>query len=153
MVLTRWSLSRGLMSVRDAIYWLFNAFMRLGISKEEMWRSGSWSPAVEIYETNDALILKAELAGVSEENVTIEIKECALLLRGSRPRESEVNEEHYHCREWASGAFQRYFLLPAIVDQENVTTSYRDGVFKLRLPKAGSATLGRGHHEMSRQLS
>jgi HSP20 family protein len=153
MALARWSLSRGLMSVRDAIYWHFDALMRLGMSQGEMWRSGSWSPAVDIYETDDAFILKAELAGFSKENLNIEIKERALLLRGSRPRESEVNEEHYHCMEWPSGAFQRCFLLPTIIDQENVTVSYKDGVFKLRLPKAGAATLGHGHQEVRRQSS
>jgi HSP20 family molecular chaperone IbpA len=66
MALARWSLSRGLMSMRDAIYWLFNACMSLGMGTGETWLSGSWSPAVDIYETEDALILKAELAGFSE---------------------------------------------------------------------------------------
>ena len=153
MALARWSPSRGLMSVRDAIDWLFNACMRLRRSQREEWRSGTWSPAVDLYETEDALILKAELAGFSEENLTIEIKERALLLRGSRPREREVNEDHYHCMEWASGGFQRCFLLPASVDQENVSASYTDGVFKLRLPKTGGATLCDSHREVSRQLS
>ena len=153
MALARWSLARGLMSVCDAVCWLFNACMRPGMSQGEMWRSGAWSPAVDMYETDDAFILKAELAGFSQENLNIEIKERALLLRGSRLREGEVNENHYHCMEWASGAFQRCFLLPAIVDQENASTSYKDGVFTLRLPKARGTTLGHRYHEVSRQSS
>jgi HSP20 family protein len=73
--------------------------MRPGMSQGEMWRSRAWSPAVDMYETDDAFILKAELAGFSQENLNIEIKERALPLRSSRLREGEVNEDHYHCME------------------------------------------------------
>ena len=123
------------------------------MGKRGVWHAGAWSPAVDIYETDEALILKAELAGFSEADVKVEIKDRALLLRGSRPRECEVNEAHYHCMEWASGTFQRCFLLPALIDQENVSASYKDGVFMLRLPKAKNATLGDNHHEVTRQTS
>jgi HSP20 family protein len=149
----RWSLSRRLLSVRNAIAWLFGAGTILGMSMRGVWRAGAWSPAVDLYETDEALILKAELAGFSEADVNVEIKDRTLLLQGSRPRECEVTEERYHCMEWASGAFQRYFLLPALVDQENVSVSYNDGVFKLRLPKARHTTLGQHHDEVTRQSS
>lgn len=140
-------------SVRDAIHRLFNAFTGRGVAQEDTWRPGSWSPAVDMYETDEALILKAELAGFSKEDVNVEIKEHALLLRGSRRRESEVDEEHYHCIEWASGAFERSFLLPAIIDPERVTASYQDGVFRLRLPKAGAVNLAPRHPEARSQSS
>jgi HSP20 family protein len=153
MTLARWSLARGLIAVCDAIGWLCNACTRPAMSQGEMWPSGAWSPAVDLYETDDAFILKAELAGFAEEDLNLEIKERALRLRGSRLRAREVNEDLYHCMEWASGTFQRCFLLPAIVDQENVSTSYKDGVFTLRLPKAGSTSLGHHQHEVSRQSS
>jgi HSP20 family protein len=128
-------LSRRLISVCNAIQRLFNACMTPGKRRRGGCGSGGWIPAVDLYETDDALILKAELAGISEADVTVQIKDRALLLRGSRPCKREVNEVHYHCTEWASGAFQRCFLLPEFVDQENVSTSYQDGVFKVRLPK------------------
>lgn len=153
MSLASWRPFHGRMSMCDVIHRLFNAFRGKGVAKEERWRSGSWSPAVDIYETDEALILKAELAGFSKEAVHIEIKEHALLLRGSRPRESEVDEEHYHCMEWTSGAFERSFLLPAAIDPEQVTASYNDGVFKLRLPKAGAVNLAHRHPEARSQSS
>jgi HSP20 family protein len=153
MSIASWRPCRDSMSICDAIHRLFKAFTGRGVAKGEMWRSGSWSPAVDIYETNEALILKAELAGFSKEDVNIEIKERALLLRGSRPRESEVNEAHYHCMEWASGAFERFFLLPTTIDPEQVTASYKDGVFKLRLPKAGAVHLAHRHQEARSQSS
>jgi len=153
MSLASWRPLRDRTSMCDAIHRLFNAFIGRGVAREERWRSGSWSPAVDIYETAEALILKAELAGFSKEAVNIEIKARALLLRGSRPRESEVDDAHYHCMEWASGAFERSFLLPAAIDPEQVTASYKDGVFKLRLPKAGAVNLTRRHPEAARSQS
>jgi HSP20 family protein len=139
MVLARWTLFRNLMSVRDVWRKLFNSIKRIGRAKGEVWRLDRWSPAVDIYETADALILKAELPGFSREDVNIEIKQHALLLRGSRPREFEVAVEHYHCIERMSGAFQRIFLLPTTIDSEKVTISCQDGLLNVRLPKAGAA--------------
>jgi HSP20 family protein len=139
MIFARWTLFRNLMSVRDAVRRLFNSIRRIRRAQGEVWRSGRWSPAVDLYEIADALILKAELPGFSSEDVTIEIKQHALLLRGSRPREFEVAIEHYHCIERMSGAFQRFFLLPTRIDSAQVTISCQDGLLNVRLPKAGAA--------------
>src|SRR5215475_4001854 len=139
MVFARWSLFRNLISVRDAVRRLLNSIRRIGRGKGEVWRLGRWSPAVDLYETADALILKAELPGFSREDVNIEIKQHALLLKGSRPRELDVAVEHYHCIERMSGAFQRLFLLPTTIDSEKVTISCQNGLLNVRLPKAGAA--------------
>ena len=135
MVFARWTLFRNLMSVRDAVRRRFNSIRRIGRAKGDVWRLGRWSPAVDIYETADALILKAELPGFSREDVNFEIKQHALLLRGSRPREFEVAVEHYHCIERMSGVFQRIFLLPTTIDSEKVTISCQNGILDVRLPK------------------
>jgi HSP20 family protein len=139
------------MSIRDTMHWLLTAFMGRGVGKADRWSSGSWNPAVDIYETDDALIVKAELAGFAPGDVNVEIKEHALLLRGSRRRAREVDEAHYHCMEWAVGAFQRFFLLPTSIDREKMTASYKNGVLRLRLPKIETANLVHRHHEMKRQ--
>ena len=139
MIVARWTLFRNPVSVRDAVRRCFNSIRRIGRAKGEVWRLGRWSPAVDIYETADALILKAELPGFSREDVNLEIKQHALLLRGSRPREFEVAVEHYHCIERMSGAFQRIFLLPTTIDSEKVTISCQNGILNVRLPKAGAA--------------
>ena len=153
MMFARWNPFRDPILMRDAMRRLFITMRRIGGAKRQIGTGGVWSPAVDIYEIDDALILRAELAGCSREDVTIEIKQHALLLRGSRPRESEVNEEHYHCMEWASGAFERSFLLPASIDQDRVTASYNNGVFMLRLPKVGATTLVHRPQEVGRQSS
>ncbi|HYY17140.1 MAG TPA: Hsp20/alpha crystallin family protein, partial [Gammaproteobacteria bacterium] len=126
-------------SLRDEMNRLFNEVTGEGGGEGGMWRSGSWSPAVDIYESDDALILKAELPGFSKEDVNVKIKDNTLLLSGSRERQADVKEENYHRMERSYGGFQRSFLLPATIDQEKVTASYKDGVLELRLPKAESA--------------
>jgi HSP20 family protein len=136
MVLARWSLLRSFMSVCDAVDRLFRAIRRIGEAKGEGWRSSSWSPAVDIYETDDAVIVKAELPGFAREDVRIEIKQHALLLGGSRPHDREVDADHYHCMERMSGAFQRFFLLPTRIDSEKVSASCHNGLLTLRLAKA-----------------
>jgi HSP20 family protein len=139
MIAARWSCLRELTPMRDTLRRLVKAIRGMGEVNEGTWRSGSWSPAVDLYEIADALILKAELPGFSKADVTIEIKQHALLLKGTRPRDSEVAQENYHCMERPSGSFQRWFLLPAPIDSEKVTVSCQDGLLKLRLPKATAA--------------
>jgi len=115
---------------------LFNQFFQGGTGEEAGWEVRTWTPPVDIYETDDALILKAELPGVSKDDVSIEIHHNTLVLRGQRKHEAEVNEDHYHRVERAYGSFQRSFMLPTLVDQEHVQATYHDGVLELRLPKS-----------------
>src|SRR5262244_1013875 len=131
MALAQWNPARDLLAVRDEMNRLFNqAFGRTG-GDVESWLSGSWMPPVDIYESNDMLVIKEELH--------IEINENTLTLKGERRPDATVKEEQYHRRERAYGAFQRSFLLPAMVDQGKVQATYRDGVLELQLPKAEAA--------------
>ncbi|HXH10741.1 MAG TPA: Hsp20/alpha crystallin family protein [Alphaproteobacteria bacterium] len=96
-------------------------------------------PPVDIYETDEVLILTAELPGLRQEDIGIELKDQMLTIRGERKPDSSVREDQYHRRERAYGGFQRSFLLPATVDSDKVTAAYRDGVLELRLPKVEAA--------------
>jgi HSP20 family protein len=118
---------------------LFHQFFRGGAGEEAGWGLRTWTPPVDIYETDDALVLKAELPGVSIEDVSIEVHQNTLIVHGQRKHEAEVKDEHYHRVERAYGAFQRSFVLPAVVDQEKVQATYHDGILELRLPKLESA--------------
>ena len=139
MAVVRWSPYRDVVSVRDEMNRLFNEFFGRTSGEEGTWFSGAWTPPVDIYETNDALVIKAELPGFVKEDVSLEIKDNTLLLKGERRREGEVKEENYHRMERTYGAFQRSFLLPTMVDQEKVKATYKDGVLELRLPKIEAA--------------
>jgi HSP20 family protein len=123
-------------SFQDEMNRLFNQFFQGGTGEEASWGGRTWTPPVDIYETDEALILKAELPGVSKNDVSIEIHQNTLVLRGQRRHEAEVKEDRYHRVERAYGSFQRSFMLPTLVDQEHVRATYRDGVLELRLPKS-----------------
>jgi HSP20 family protein len=139
MALMRWNPARDLLSIRDDMNHLFNEFFGRTEGQEGSWSSGAWAPPVDIHETDDALILKAELPGFSKDDVNVELKDNSLTLKGQRQDEKEVKEEQYHRRERTYGSFQRTFMLPATVDPEKVTATYKDGVLELRLPKRETA--------------
>jgi HSP20 family protein len=143
MALARWTPMRDMMSVRDEMNRLMGEFFGRASSdsghEEGTWYSGAWSPPVDIYETSDALVMKAELPGFSKDDIQIELKENTLVMRGERKREDEVQEGSFHRTERVYGAFQRSFLLPTTVDQGKVQASYKDGVLELRLPKVEAA--------------
>ena len=139
MALARWTPRGNLQSFQDEMNRMFDQFFRGGTGEEAGWGVRTWAPPVDIYETDDALILKAELPGVSKDDVSIEIHQNTLILRGQRKHEAEVKEDNYHRVERAYGTFQRSFMLPTLVDQEHVQATYHDGVLELRLPKSEAA--------------
>jgi HSP20 family protein len=139
MALARWTPMRTLPAFQEEMNRMFNEFFRGGNGGEQGWLAGAWTPPVDIYETDDALVLTAELPGVSKDDVSIEIHNNTLTLRGERKHDAEVKEEHYHRVERAYGTFQRVFVLPTLVDQEKVQATYHDGILELRLPKLESA--------------
>ena len=139
MALVRWSPARDLLAIRDEMNRLFNQFFGGGEAPEGGWRVGSWTPAMDLYETDEALVLKAELPGFAKEDVHLELQDNTLTLKGKRKRELDVKEEQYHRVERAYGAFQRSFMLPALVDPDKAEATFKEGVLELRLPKAEEA--------------
>jgi HSP20 family protein len=102
--------------------------------------AGTWEPPVDVYETDDALVLQVELPGVSKDAVNIELHEHTLRLSGERTREPAGTGGQYHREEGRYGAFQCAFRMPSIVDEAKIQATYTDGVLALRLPKQATAT-------------
>ena len=98
-----------------------------------------WAPRVDIRETDDALLVQAELPGIAKEDITLEIKDGVLTLSGERRYEKDVKEEHVHRVERMYGQFSRSFSLPRNVDADKVDAQMKDGVLQVRLPKLESA--------------
>ena len=93
------------------------------------------APAVDIYETDKEIVMKAELPEMQEKDIEIKVEDNILIVSGERKMEKEVKEEHYHRIERSYGSFHRSFTLPHTVDRENIKASYKDGVLKVVLPK------------------
>ena len=118
---------------------VFDQLFRGGTGEEAGWGTRTWTPPVDIYETDDALVFQAELPGVSKDEVSIEIHQNSLMLRGERKHAAQVPADRYHRTELAYGAFQRSFVLPTMMDQEKGQATYHNGVLELRLPKLEAA--------------
>ena len=96
---------------------------------------GTWFPAVDIHENDEAIILQAELPGLKKEDIDIEVKENILTLKGERKHNNEVKEQNYYRQERRSGKFHRSFTLPAFIDPEKVVASYKAGVLEVKIPR------------------
>lgn len=139
MALARWNPMGDLMSLRREMDRLFDQAFRRGDGEEGGWVAGTWAPPVDIHETDNALVLKAELPGFSKEDISVEFKDSRLILRGERKHEAQVKEEQYHRRERVYGSFQRVFMLPTKVDPAKIQATYKDGILELQLPKSEAA--------------
>jgi HSP20 family protein len=109
------------------------------------WRSDepaattSWSPSVDIFETEGEIVVKSELPGMDRKDISLHLENNVLTLRGERKFEKETKEENYHRIERSYGNFSRSFSIPATVDEEQIRADYKDGVLKIVLPKKEQA--------------
>jgi HSP20 family protein len=138
MAVVKWDPFRDLLSIQDRMNTLFEQTLSRSRAEEGI-AASTWTPAVDIYETPDTVEMKAELPGLSQDDIEIQIRNNTLTLRGERRFAKEAQEENYLRIERAYGAFQRSFTLPATVQQEKIRAVFRDGVLELTLPKAEEA--------------
>lgn len=101
--------------------------------------SRPWSPAVDILETDDALIVKADLPNVKIEDIDIRVENQTLSISGHRKFEKDENVKGYHRIERSYGEFLRSFAVPSTVDTDKVGADYRDGVLTITMPRKESA--------------
>lgn len=139
MRLVRLDPFRDLISIRERMDRLFDQTLSRTKDKEGGLLVSSWAPAVDIYETEDRVVLKAELPGVGKDNVNIQIQDNTLTLKGERRIEKGVKEENFLRMERAYGAFHRSFYLPVQVQKDKVKAIFRDGVLEVILLKAEEA--------------
>lgn len=96
---------------------------------------GAWAPAVDIYEDEKAITLKAELPDMEEKDLDVSVEDGHLTIKGERKFENEEKKENFHRIERRYGSFERTFALPDTVDADNVTAKYDKGVLKVVAPK------------------
>ncbi len=97
--------------------------------------TGSWSPGVDIVENEKQIVLRADLPGVDEKNIDVQVEDGTLSLKAERKFEKETKEGNYHRVERAYGSFHRSFALPENVDTDNIAAAYNKGVLELTIPK------------------
>jgi HSP20 family protein len=135
MTIAKWEPLKDLLTLQDRMNRLFDDSVRGLRPGEEALGSAIWSPAVDIYETDNEVILKAELPEINQKDIDIQVENNTLVLRGERKFEKETKRENFHRIERAYGNFARSFTLPSTIDQEKIRADYKDGILKIVMPK------------------
>lgn len=138
MALIRWEPAREISSLQQEMNRLFNSFF------EPVASAGSaangvtarrWIPAMDLVETDDHFVLRADLPGMSQDDVDLSLEDNVLTVSGERKAEHEERREGYYRVERASGAFSRSLTLPEGVDGDAITATFDKGVLEVRIPK------------------
>jgi HSP20 family protein len=131
MTLVKWEPFRDLMAMQDRMTRLIDETLSR-IWKEDV-AQGVWSPAVDILERGNEVVMKMDLPEVSQSEIDIRVEEGALIVQGERKFVKESPEENYIQIERPYGTFRRTFSIPRTIDQESIKASYKDGVLRIVL--------------------
>ena len=133
MSMVRFDPFRDLAVLQDRMNRLFNETYTPRHSDDLMNR-GTWTPAVDIYEGEGALVLKAELPDMRREDIDVSVENNTLTISGERKLDHEIKQENFHRIERAYGSFVRSFSLPNTVDAGKIAAEYKNGVLTVKLP-------------------
>jgi HSP20 family protein len=106
---------------------------------EENWAVTTWAPACDIYETDNEIIVKADLPGVKKEDLHVNLENNLLTIRGERKFEEETKKENYRRVERSYGEFMRSFTLPSFADPNKINADYKDGMLRVSIAKREEA--------------
>jgi HSP20 family protein len=132
MTIVRWEPLRELNSLQSEMNRLFNTAFDSGSSGPALQR---WVPAMDLVESGEQFVLRADLPGMSEEDIQIELEDGTLTVSGERKAEHEQREEGFHRVERSFGTFARSLTLPKGIDGDAVSASFDRGVLEIRIPK------------------
>jgi HSP20 family protein len=135
MALIRWEPIRELGTIQNEMNRLFNTFFEAPAGGQGASAMRRWIPAMDLVETEEDFILRADLPGLSEQDVKIELEDSILTISGERHGEHEAHKEGYYRVERAFGTFSRSLTLPEGVDPDRVTASFDRGVLEVHVPK------------------
>src|SRR5689334_14537955 len=135
MAIVRWEPLRDLASIQNEMNRLFGTVFDAPAPGGNGNTLRRWMPAMDLVETDDQFVLRADLPGLSEGDVNIEVEDGVLTVSGERKAEHEEKKEGYYRVERSFGSFRRSLTLPDGVDPESVTASVDKGVLEVRIPK------------------
>lgn len=142
MAIIRWSPYRSMALMNKELENLFEDFAApwFGRKAGEQETAGmTWMPDVDLSESKDGYILKAELPGVAKEDVKVTMNEGVVTISGEKKMEKETKENNYHRSERVYGSFTRSFRLPSPIAGDKVKAEYQNGILTLTLPKTEAA--------------
>ena len=135
MAVVRWEPFREFTTLQNEMNRLFNTVFDAPAPGNGGSTLRRWMPAMDLVETEDHFVLRADLPGMKEDDVKIEFEDGTLTISGERKAEHESKNEGYYRVERAFGAFSRSLTLPQGIDPEAVTASFNNGVLEVRIPK------------------
>lgn len=139
MAIIRWEPARELQSLQQDFNRLFGSFFDTTTTRSNVRSLRRWVPAMDLVEEGDHYVLRADLPGLSEQDVNVEVEDNVLTISGERKSEHEERREGYYRVERASGRFSRSLALPEGVDPESVRASFDKGVLAVSIPKPEQA--------------
>ncbi len=134
MAIIRWDPFRDMITLREKMNRLFEDMFTTRTDDKEA-SASAWAPSVDIYETENELVMTAEVPGLSEKDVEIKIEDNTLTLKGERKFEKQTKEENYHRIERSYGSFYRAFTLPSSIDADKIHAEHENGILKIMMPK------------------
>jgi len=134
MAMTRFDPFRDLAVLQDRMNRMFNDSYGDRRQEDHMLNRGTWTPAVDIYEAEGHVVLKAELPDMRREDIDLSVENHTLTIRGERKLDNEIKQENFHRVERAYGSFVRTFSLPTTVDTGRIGAEYKNGVLTVKLP-------------------
>ena len=135
MALIRWEPVRELNTIQSEMNRLFNTYFEAPSQTNAASAARRWIPAMDLVETGDEFVLRADLPGLHESDVNIELEDSVLTISGERKAEHEERKEGFYRVERSSGSFSRSLTLPEGVDPDAVHASFDRGVLEVRIPK------------------
>jgi HSP20 family protein len=138
MDIVRWEPFEGLSRIQSRINDLFDDTFGRSRAQQSA-AAGVWYPAVDVLESKDAYLIRAELPGMKKEDFNLEIHDGSLILSGERKLEQAADDVEYHRVERVTGKFTRSFFLPQTVKSDAIKATYRDGILEIHVPKAEDA--------------
>ena len=135
MTIVRWDPFRDVAALQDRINRLFSESFGQARDLDDDMRVCAWRPAVDIYEAENEIVLKAELPGITKKDVSVEVKDNMLTLKGERFPEAEINEEKYYRKEICFGTFERSFTLQERIQPEQIKATFNNGVLTVKIPR------------------
>jgi len=132
---THWDPLRNLISLQERMNELFDESLDANQRRGPQLVTATWTPMVDIYENSNEIVLKADLPGLVQEQIEVNLEEHHLTIRGDRKPDTESDRETFHRVERPTGPFLRSFNLPLTVEEGRIRADYKNGVLTVTLPK------------------